>query len=119
MARSCCIPCGVILLVSSALATETQVLIESQSPVPPSTVQENRFLLKGVAQFSLTVNGVSLGVVRAPYTFQYTSKPLGQVNTFDASVCYYDGTLGTFNYTATSGGGATLRYGGSSLPRRR
>lgn len=100
-------------------ATDFGVGILNQVPVTPSTVQENTLTLAGISSFTVTANAVVLPHFGYPYTFTYTSKPIGQINTITVDYCKYDGTTGSVTFNISSGGAATVRSGGSSFPRRR
>lgn len=79
-------------------------LVNDGGLVLPDATLQAEFFNKGNDIVHVVINGVDKGDIIYPYKVTYTSKPIGQINTFVVTTCSYMGATATLNFTTISQG---------------
>ena len=95
----------IVLLACLVAARATEIMsfcICSGGEVPPSTNNVAQFRIFGIDQVHVWINGTDAGIIRAPFTVNYTSLPAGQTNVLIMEYCDFIKRTGTNTWNIVS-----------------
>src|SRR5262245_32437596 len=93
-----------LLCLSVARATEVALfVVGSGGATPPAVTSTAQFVMQGIDQIHVWINGVDKGIIRAPFTASYTSLGVGQTNVIVVEYCDFIKRTGTNTFYIVSG----------------